>query len=56
MTKKQFLQALQSLGLTPSGKTTADALGLSLRSAQRGWMRARAWLRADLEGSETDLG
>ncbi|HEY7514549.1 MAG TPA: ECF-type sigma factor [Vicinamibacteria bacterium] len=28
---------------------TADALGLSLRTAQRGWMRARAWLRAELE-------
>jgi RNA polymerase sigma factor (TIGR02999 family) len=27
---------------------TAEALGLSLRSAQRGWMRARAWLRAGL--------
>jgi RNA polymerase sigma factor (TIGR02999 family) len=39
-----------------SEQETADALGLSLRSAQRGWMRARAWLRADLEGSETDLG
>ncbi len=29
---------------------TAEALGLSLRTAQRGWMRARAWLRAELEG------
>lgn len=29
---------------------TAQALGISLRSAQRGWMRARAWLRAALEG------
>ena len=28
---------------------TARALGLSLRTAQRGWMRARAWLRAELE-------
>jgi RNA polymerase sigma factor (TIGR02999 family) len=28
---------------------TADALGLSLRTTQRGWMRARAWLRAELE-------
>ena len=28
---------------------TAEALGLSLRTAQRGWMRARAWLRAELE-------
>ena len=29
---------------------TADALGLSLRTVQRGWMRARAWLREELEG------
>ena len=29
---------------------TAEALGLSLRTAQRAWMRARAWLRAELEG------
>jgi len=28
---------------------TARALGLSLRTAQRGWMRARAWLRAEIE-------
>jgi RNA polymerase sigma factor (TIGR02999 family) len=28
---------------------TARALGLSLRTAQRGWMRARAWLRAELD-------
>jgi RNA polymerase sigma factor (TIGR02999 family) len=28
---------------------TARALGLSLRSTQRGWMRARAWLRAELD-------
>jgi RNA polymerase sigma factor (TIGR02999 family) len=27
---------------------TARALGCSLRSVQRGWMRARAWLRAEL--------
>jgi RNA polymerase sigma-70 factor, ECF subfamily len=33
-----------------SEEETAAALGLSLRAAQRGWMRARAWLRADLEG------
>jgi RNA polymerase sigma factor (TIGR02999 family) len=29
---------------------TAQALGVSLRTAQRAWMRARAWLRAELEG------
>ena len=28
---------------------TARALGLSLRTAQRGWMRARAWLRAEID-------
>lgn len=33
-----------------SEEETGAALGLSLRTAQRGWMRARAWLRADLEG------
>lgn len=27
---------------------TADALGLSLRTAQREWLKARAWLRAEL--------
>ena len=30
---------------------TAEALGLSLRSTQRAWMRARAWLRAGLEAA-----
>jgi RNA polymerase sigma factor (TIGR02999 family) len=30
---------------------TARALGLSLRTAQRGWMRARAWLRSELEAA-----
>ncbi|HET9314769.1 MAG TPA: ECF-type sigma factor [Vicinamibacteria bacterium] len=34
-----------------SEEETAEALGLSLRTAQRGWMRARAWLRSDLEGT-----
>jgi RNA polymerase sigma factor (TIGR02999 family) len=33
-----------------SEEETAEALGLSLRTTQRGWMRARAWLRAELEG------
>jgi RNA polymerase sigma factor (TIGR02999 family) len=28
---------------------TAEALGIPLRTAQRAWMRARAWLRAELE-------
>jgi RNA polymerase sigma factor (TIGR02999 family) len=33
-----------------SEQETADALGISLRSSQREWLRARTWLRADLEG------
>jgi len=32
-----------------SEEETAEALELSLRSVQRGWMRARAWLRAELQ-------
>lgn len=35
MTTKQYLAALNSLGLTPSGRQTADVLGLSLRQVQR---------------------
>jgi RNA polymerase sigma factor (TIGR02999 family) len=31
-----------------SEQETADALGLSLRTAQRDWLKARAWLRAEL--------
>jgi RNA polymerase sigma factor (TIGR02999 family) len=31
---------------------TAEALGVSLRTAQRGWMRARAWLRSALDEPE----
>jgi RNA polymerase sigma factor (TIGR02999 family) len=34
---------------------TAESLGLSLRTAQRGWMRARAWLGAELRASGTDV-
>jgi RNA polymerase sigma factor (TIGR02999 family) len=33
-----------------SEEETAEALGVSVRTAQRDWMRARAWLRAELEG------
>jgi RNA polymerase sigma factor (sigma-70 family) len=29
-------------------KETAEALGLSVRTAQREWFKARAWLRAEL--------
>jgi len=36
-------------GLTEA--ETAEALGLSLRTVQRGWMRSRAWLRVGLEAS-----
>jgi len=35
---------------------TAQALGISLRTAQRGWMRSRAWLREALEGPPAALG
>ena len=35
MNQIQYLDALKSLGLTPSGKATAAALGLSLRHCQR---------------------
>lgn len=34
-------------GLTE--QETADALGVSLRTAQRDWLRARGWLKDDLE-------
>jgi len=32
-----------------SEEETAEALGMSLRTAQREWKRARAWLRQELE-------
>lgn len=35
MTKTQYLAALKKLDLTPSGKATAEALGISLRQCQR---------------------
>ena len=35
-----------------SEEETARALGVSLRTAQRNWMRARAWLRAVLTGDD----
>jgi RNA polymerase sigma factor (TIGR02999 family) len=31
---------------------TSEALGIPLRTVQRGWMRARAWLRAELRGAD----
>ncbi len=31
---------------------TAQALGVSLRTAQRNWMRARAWIRSELTGED----
>lgn len=37
-----------------SEQETAEALGLSLRSAQRGWTKARAWLRCALEGGTAE--
>jgi len=33
---------------------TAEALGIPLRTAQRDWMRARAWLRAALRATGPD--
>ncbi len=33
-----------------SEQETADALGVSLRTAQRDWLKARAWLRHELGG------
>ncbi|MGE0811857.1 MAG: ECF-type sigma factor [Vicinamibacterales bacterium] len=35
-----------------SEEESAQALGVSLRTAQREWYKARAWLRAELGGSE----
>jgi hypothetical protein len=35
MTRLEYLAALRKLGLTPHGKATARALGLSLRQCQR---------------------
>lgn len=32
-----------------SEEETAEALGVSLRTAQRDWMRARAWLKQELD-------
>ena len=33
-----------------SEEETAQALGVSVRTAQRDWMRARAWLKEELRG------
>jgi RNA polymerase sigma factor (TIGR02999 family) len=38
-----------------SEEETALALGVSLRTAQRNWMRGRAWIRAELTGGGRDL-
>src|SRR5262245_49992524 len=35
-----------------SEEETAEALGISLRTAQRDWLRARAWLRSQLRSYE----
>ncbi len=41
-----------------SEQETAEALGVSLRTAQRDWMRARAWLKEEMAsgGSEDEAG
>jgi RNA polymerase sigma factor (TIGR02999 family) len=35
---------------------TAEAMGVPLRTAQRAWMRARAWLRSELAGGPQVAG
>jgi hypothetical protein len=35
MTAQQYIAALARLGLTPSSRAAAEALGISLRSSQR---------------------
>jgi RNA polymerase sigma factor (sigma-70 family) len=42
----QVLECRFFAGLTE--EETAGALGVSLRTAQRDWLRARAWLREEL--------
>jgi RNA polymerase sigma factor (TIGR02999 family) len=37
-----------------SEEETAEALGVSLRTSQRLWMRARAWIRAELQLGAAD--
>jgi RNA polymerase sigma factor (TIGR02999 family) len=37
-----------------SEEETSEALDIPLRTVQRGWMRARAWLRAELRGTDRD--
>ncbi len=39
-----------------SEEETAQALDVSLRTAQRDWMRARAWLKEELRGEEGGRG
>jgi RNA polymerase sigma factor (TIGR02999 family) len=39
-----------------SEEETAEALGLSLRTTQRGWLRARAWLRSQLGDARRGAG
>ncbi len=38
-----------------SEEETAEALGVSLRTAQRNWIRARAWIRSELEGERGSM-
>jgi RNA polymerase sigma factor (TIGR02999 family) len=44
----QVVECRYFAGLTE--EETAEAMGSSLRTVQRDWMRARAWLREDLGG------
>lgn len=43
----QIVECRSFAGMTE--EETADALGTSLRTVQREWMRARAWLRKELD-------
>ena len=52
---EDFTEEIAGLGLEKHGQIVAHlkaehALGLSLRTAQREWLKARAWLRAELHG------
>lgn len=46
----QVFECRYFAGLTE--EETAEALDVSLRTAQRDWSRARAWIRAELAGEE----
>ena len=47
-TCKQMHMVAMVLVPKPDEQETADALGASLRTVQRDWMRAKAWLREEM--------